>query len=269
MKPVRSDNAPKKALIDPSKSERTALYAQIKSLKDKVEELNSLNSSLNKEFEKFSYSVTHDLWAPLRAISGFSQILSRRHNESLNEEGKEYLKYIVDSTFQMEALINGLLDLSRLGRKQVQYSSVQTSELVKDLLEKFKKELDESGAVLQIQETFPVIVTDVIILKTILANLLNNAILYRRQGVAPVIDLSFDLQPETLLIKVTDNGVGIPREFSEKIFDIFQRLQNEDEFKSIGIGLALVRKAVEKLNGKVWMESTLGSGSTFFVQIPN
>ncbi|MBN2610359.1 MAG: PAS domain-containing protein, partial [Bacteroidales bacterium] len=235
----------------------------------KVKQRTAQLESANKELESFSYSISHDLRAPLRAIYGFSQILAGRHRASLDEEGKQYMDYIVESSIRMEQLINDLLNYSRLGRKTVEIRPVSLKKIIDAIYDDFKPQVDEIGGKLKVHDNPPVISADESLLRQIFSNLVGNAIKYRRPESVLSISISFETVPDGVLIKVSDNGIGIPAEHCEKIFNVFQRLHGEDKYPGTGIGLANVKKAVSMLGGTIYVESTVGQGSTFIMEFPN
>ncbi|MDD4923100.1 MAG: ATP-binding protein, partial [Bacteroidales bacterium] len=250
-------------------NERTNdLKAANEHLEDRVAERTGQLVAINKELESFSYSISHDLRAPLRAIFGFSQILSSRHRSSLNEEGQQYMSYIVEASVRMEQLINDLLNYSRLGRKALDLRPVSIGDIISEIHQDFKQKLENIGAEFIKEENLPVLPGDESLFRQIFTNLIENAVNYRRADVKLLIRISCEDTGTGCRIKVSDNGIGIPQEYSEKIFNIFQRLHSEDEYPGTGIGLATVRKAVSMLNGKVWVESEVGTGSTFIIQLP-
>lgn len=237
-------------------------------LEERVAERTAQLVSINKDLESFSYSISHDLRAPLRAIFGFSQILANRHRDSLNEEGKQYMNYIVEASIRMELLINDLLDYSRLGRKSLNIRMVPLGKIIGEVSTYFKEKLNEIGAEFIIDQVFPVVLGDESLFRQILTNLIENAIIYRRPHVPLILRIHCEKVENGYQLRVSDNGIGIPKEYSEKIFNIFQRLHTEDEFPGTGIGLATVQKAVSMLNGTIWVESIVGEGSTFIINLP-
>jgi len=254
-------------------TERKRLQEELKMLNAelelKVKQRTAQLESANKELESFSYSISHDLRAPLRAIYGFSQILAGRHREYLNEEGKQYMDYIVESSIRMEQLINDLLNYSRLGRKTVEIRPVSLKKITDAIFDDFKLQIDEIGGKFKLTDAPPVISSDESLLIQIFSNLVGNAIKYRRTDIDLLIDISFETIQDAVLIKVADNGIGIPMEHCEKIFNVFQRLHGEDKYPGTGIGLANVKKAVSMLDGTIYVESTVGKGSTFIMEFPN
>lgn len=222
----------------------------------------------NTELENFAYSVSHDLRAPLRSISGFAQILSERHSQNLDEQGQQYIEYIVSASIQMGRLIDDLLQYSRLGRRAVQTRLIDTrivfDEVIKDLHERIEK----TGARITLPDNFPEIESNYILLKQIILNLMDNAMVYQEKNTPPEITVSCVEESEYAIFSIQDNGIGIEKEYFETIFNMFQRLHPDDEYSGTGIGLALVKKAVTLLNGEIWVDSELHAGSTFWVKMP-
>ncbi len=237
-------------------------------LEVRVEQRTAQLAAANKSLESFSYSVSHDLRAPLRAISGFAEIISRRHKECLNEEGRHYIDNLVHASERMSELIDDLLTYARLGRSGVRHEPVALAELLVDVRKNNRLTLKAADGTVTIQENFPTMTGDRTLLALIFMNLLDNAIKYHKPGIPPQIDLTFNLDEHFLIIKVRDNGIGIPPEYHEKIFNVFQRLHSEDEYPGTGIGLATVKKSVELLGGSISVESEAGAGSTFILRIP-
>lgn len=238
------------------------------SLEERVAERTAQLININKELESFSYSISHDLRAPLRAIFGFSQILVNRHRESLNDEGRQYMDYIVEASVRMEQLINDLLNYSRLGRKSLNIRTVSLTGIINNIYDDFQHKLEEIGANFIVDPGLPQIQGDESLLRQTFTNLIDNAITYRRPEVPLEINIAYESTAKDHLLKISDNGIGIPQEYWEKIFNIFQRLHSEDKYPGTGIGLATVRKAISMLDGTVWVESTEGKGSTFYINLP-
>jgi PAS domain S-box-containing protein len=222
----------------------------------------------NREIEAFSYSVSHDLRAPLRAISGFAQIIARRHRQSLNEEAQHYFDNIIQASQQMDRLIEDLLRLSRLGRAGVHMENVSLRKLLEDIRTRYAGRLAAEQATFTLPEDLPMIRTDATLVSVILTNLIDNALTYRRAGVEHRVEVHCIKADATVTLGVADNGIGIPAEFHEKIFSLFQRLHTQDEYPGTGIGLALVKKATELLDGRIAVQSEVGKGSTFMVELP-
>ena len=221
----------------------------------------------NQELESFSYSVSHDLRAPLRAISGFSSIIARRHREDLNEEGQHYLDNIVQASERMGQLIDNLLTYSRLGREGVRHIPVSLADLLVEIKRNMQSRLSEIEGVVEIKEGLPTVMGDQTLLSQIFTNLLENAITYHKPGLPPKVVIDWQEAKDEVIVMVSDNGIGIPAEYHEKIFNMFQRLHSEDDYPGTGIGLANVKKCLDLLGGRASVESTVGEGTTFSVHL--
>jgi PAS domain S-box-containing protein len=237
-------------------------------LERRVAERTAQLLSANKELESFSYSVSHDLRAPLRAISGFAEIIARRHRAALNDEGQRYFDNIVLASKRMSHLIDDLLTYSRIGRSALRFEVVDLGQLLAALSKDLTARLGEIGGSLEIPDDLPSILGDKTLLTQIFTNLLDNALTYRKADTPLEIRLTWRADGDMITIGVCDNGIGIAAEYQEKIFNMFQRLHSEDAYPGTGIGLATVRKSAELLGGSVWVESDGHSGSQFYVRLP-
>jgi PAS domain S-box-containing protein len=237
-------------------------------LEQRVEQRTAELSAANRDLEAFSYSTSHDLRAPLRAISGFAQILVRREREALTEESRHHLDNIVEASAHMGRLLDDLLNYARLGRRAVNLQPVALAELLAQAVKTFAPRVSETGAELVIPRELPAIESDPTLLGQALGNLIDNALMYHRPGVPPRVEFACKLDAGHATLTVNDNGIGIPAEHFDKIFNPFQRLHGQEQYPGTGIGLAIVAKAVEMLGGRVRVESAVGAGSTFFVDLP-
>ncbi len=254
--------------ITERKQAEKALQKLNEELEERVSQRTAQLELKNKEIEAFSYSVSHDLRAPLRAISGFAQIIARRHRQSLNEEGQHYFDNIIQASQQMDRLIEDLLRLSRLGRAGVHSENVSLRKLMEDIRARYAGRIEAEQVTFTIPDDLPMIRSDATLVSVILTNLIENALTYKRPGTQHRVEVDCIKGDATLTLGVTDNGIGIPPEFHEKIFALFQRLHNQDEYPGTGIGLTLVRKATELLDGRIMVQSEVGKGSTFMVELP-
>jgi ligand-binding sensor domain-containing protein/signal transduction histidine kinase len=245
----------------------SSIKRRSRELKHQVAERTAQLVAANKELESFAYSVSHDLRAPLRAISGFTAILARRHRASLNDEGQHYLDNILLAGERMAKLIEDLLAYSRLGRSGVRFTPVALSNMFMLLAEEFAERVKEIGATLEIADNMPTVIGDKTLLTQIFANLVDNALIYRRADVPAHVTVTAQTESKTVSICVRDNGIGISPEHHEKIFDIFQRLHSNEDYPGTGIGLSTVKKSVKMLGGQLRVESKVGQGSAFFIEL--
>jgi PAS domain S-box-containing protein len=237
-------------------------------LEQRVSERTAALESANRELESFTYSVSHDLRAPLRAITGFTQILARRQRDRLDEEGRHYLDNVLEAGQRMESLIEDLLDYSRTGRDAVRRQPVALGPIVASLIATFGERIQATGALLEVCEPLATPLGDPTLIGQIVNNLIDNALLYRCQEDIPRIDLESRRQDGRVVISVSDNGIGIDPDEHVKIFQVFQRLHGQDEYPGTGVGLAIVTKAAHLMGGEIRLESTPGQGSRFSVSLP-
>jgi signal transduction histidine kinase len=221
----------------------------------------------NEELDSFTYSVSHDLRTPLRAINGFASIISQRHRLSLNEEGKRYFDNIVRASNIMAILIEDLLNFSRIGRRSLGINHISLLEVIEEALYTLKEKIQKEDAVVIYPEKDIIVSADKTLLLQILINLLDNALKYHTPEVKPQVKVSWNENNGAVRIQIDDNGIGIKSEYQGKIFDVFQRLHTDSEYPGTGVGLALVKKAAELMNGTIEVDSEEGRGSTFTLEL--
>lgn len=252
------------------------LYERIssfsKELEDKVavrttmlNEKANLLEQANIELEAFAYSVSHDLRAPLRGIAGFSKILLDEYSEQLDDKCKHYLQRIDNSTNRMSTLIEDILALSRAGRTELHSRYVKFNDLINDVMGDFREEIQSRGISIRIGDV-PAIKCDSILMQTVFYNIISNAIKYTREKESPEIEIGFDEEKDAIFVK--DNGIGFEMQYHDKIFQVFQRLHLPEEYEGTGIGLAIVKRIIDRHHGKVWAESDSGKGTTIFIKLP-
>ena len=250
-----------KFFIDKHQQE-IALFELNKDLENKNKEL----EHMNKELESFSYSVSHDLRAPLRSINGYSGILKKNYNATLDDEGKRVLNKIIERALKMNSLIDSLLDFSRLGRKELTKVSIDINMLVANAIEELKMEQLNKNLNWNIRELLPV-KGDMELLKQVFLNLISNAIKYSSKKDKPEVEIGCELNHQEVTYYVKDNGAGFDMEYKNKLFGVFQRLHSVKEFEGIGIGLAIVQRIVVRHGGCVWAEAEVDKGATFYFSL--
>jgi signal transduction histidine kinase len=236
-----------------------------------AEELQSkakLLQESNKELESFSYSVSHDLRAPLRAIDGFALMLEEDYAERLDAEGRRFLTVIRDNTNRMGFLVDDLLAFSRLGRQSVAKSELNMDGLVREVMDEALR--DHKGRVPEICiENLPTARADLGLLRQVWTNLISNAIKYSSKSPQPMVTVSGQRSASGSTYVVKDNGVGFSMAYAEKLFGVFQRLHRADEFEGTGVGLAIVHRIISRHGGRVWADGKVNEGATFSFTLPS
>lgn len=238
--------------------------------------LTELNQSLQKqtrelaisnaELEQFAYVASHDLQEPLRMVTSFLTQIEKKYAAIIDDKGKQYIHFAVDGAKRMRQIILDLLEYSRVGRAEESVESIDLNIVVNDIIALYKKRIEDKKAVI-ICEKLPVIRASVVPIRQVFQNLISNALKYHKAGNAPLINISFMDDGKYWHFAVKDNGIGIDPEYFDKIFIIFQRLHNKDEYSGTGMGLAVTKKIIDNLGGKIWVESEEGKGSTFYFTI--
>ncbi|MEP2446057.1 MAG: PAS domain-containing protein [Balneola sp.] len=226
-------------------------------------------ASVNEELESFSYSISHDLRAPLRSINGFSDILMEDYADQLDSEGKRLMGVVKESAVTMGQLIDDILEFSRLGKKKIQKSEIDMNKLFESVCEVETGAYSDKQIDLKIDD-LPNAFGDVALIKQVVVNLVSNAFKYSSKKDTIVINIGFDQSKENdAAYFIRDNGTGFKMEYHDKLFGVFNRLHSNNEFEGTGVGLAIVKRIINKHGGKIWAESEEGKGSTFFFSLPN
>jgi two-component system, chemotaxis family, sensor kinase Cph1 len=237
----------------------------------RAEELASLSHELqrsNKELEAFSYSVSHDLRAPFRHVVGYSELLKKQEGNHLSERGHRYIDTIIESAMTAGILVDNLLSFSQMGRASLRPRSLDMNALVEET--KQRMALDTKGRrITWTVQDLPAVKADAVMMRLVLENLLSNAVKYTRQRGEAVISIGYRRQPGEIVYFVRDNGVGFDMAYVGKLFGVFQRLHRVEEFEGTGIGLANVRRIVERHGGRTWAEGALDRGATFYFALPD
>ncbi len=242
-----------------------------KELINAQEELHRLNARLefaNKELESFSYSVSHDLRAPLRHISGFTALLDQNSKDVLDEKSRHYLTTIIGAAKQMGQLIDDLLTFSRMGSAEMRRAWVNMDDLVEAVLPGLKTDTQGRNIVWK-RNRLPSVQGDAALLKQVFVNLLSNAVKYTRNRNPAEIEIGCMQEGlNEVVVYVRDNGAGFDMQYAGKLFGVFQRLHRAEEFEGTGIGLANVRRIVQRHGGRTWAEGRLGEGAAFYFSLP-
>lgn len=221
----------------------------------------------NKELERFAYVASHDLQEPLRMVSSYTQLLERKYKGKLDEKADKYIHFAVDGANRMQTLINDLLELSRVSTRGEKFVKIDIKQLAQKAIDSLSISIKETNAKVKIEGNWPKINVDGNQIERLFLNLIGNAIKFRRNDVRPEILVKSEKKGDSWLFSVKDNGIGIDKKFSEKIFVVFQRLHNAAAYKGTGIGLAICKQIVLRHGGEIWFESEINKGTTFYFKL--
>jgi PAS domain S-box-containing protein len=234
-----------------------------KELADNLREI----AEVNKELEAFSYSVSHDLRAPLRAINGYAGIIKEDFWNKIPDGAKESIESISRNSMRMGMLIDDLLTFSRLGRKDVQRNEVDTADIVETIISDICRQYSANREIFKTADLLPA-QGDATLLKQVWVNLISNAHKYSQKNPSPSIEIGSTKSENGIIYHIKDNGVGFDMKYYNQLFGVFHRLHNNEEFEGTGVGLAIVDRIVTRHGGKVWAEAELGKGASFYFTIP-
>lgn len=266
--------------IYPSGGNFSVFVRDISEQKRAEKELKELNTSLeqkisertlqlelaNKELEAFSYSVSHDLRAPLRAVNGYARMLEEDYEQLFDANGKRLLSTVQENARQMGILIDDLLEFSRLGKKEIQRAPIDMHSLVKTVVREMANTSPHNAAI-TIGNLDPAC-GDSVLIRQVIINLISNAIKYSSRVKEPVVEISSEREENFITYSIQDNGIGFDMKYVNKLFGVFQRLHSKEDFEGTGVGLAMVKRMIEKHGGRVWAEGISGKGATFCFSLP-
>jgi len=236
-------------------------------LEQRVRQRTAQLEAANQELEAFTYSVSHDLRAPLRHIDGFVEILQTTAAHKLDKENRQHLQTIAQAARQMGVLIDDLLSFSRLSRARVSRQKVSLVKLIQEAMRHLKRE-SEGRNIQWIIHNLPDVLADPGLLRQALENLIANALKYTRTRERARIEIGSTDKGTESIIFIRDNGVGFDMRHADKLFGVFQRLHRANEFEGTGVGLALVRRIIHRHGGRTWAEGAVNSGATFYFSLP-
>ena len=241
--------------------EESLLYLN-KILSNRAEELHRNN----QELEQFAHVASHDLQEPLRMITGFLSQLDKKYSDQLDDKAQKYIDFAFSGAQRMRRSIVDLLEYSKIGKEDLQHQNIDLNSILDEIKATLAQFTDENNAQI-IYEDLPTVYSVRTPLIQVFYNLITNGIKYRKPNVAPVIKIRSEETAESFIIAVEDNGIGISKDYHDKIFMIFQRLHGRDEYSGTGVGLAIVKKSIEQIGGEIWLESKEDQGSTFYIQL--
>ena len=240
-----------------------------KELEDNLKELVDELQRSNEELQQFAYVVSHDLHEPLRTITSFIQLLERRYKGQMDKDADEFIEYIVDGSFRMRQMIQDLLQYSRVTTTGGEFTKTNVKKVLEQTINDLKTMIDENHAVIT-HDPLPQITADEKQLQRVFQNLISNAIKFKKSDIPPKINISAfkDEEDNEYVFSISDNGIGIKKQYFDRIFNIFQRLHTKEEYEGTGIGLAVAKRIIERHGGRIWVESEPGVGSTFYFTVP-
>jgi signal transduction histidine kinase len=255
------------ALINWFSAVRRKVERELRKARDDVEKRSTELASSNKELEAFAYSVSHDLRAPLRHMSGFSELLQKHSAAVLDDKSKRYIGVILESAKKMGTLIDDLLGFSRIGRAETSKTTVNLAQLVEEALSEVRRDLGDRNIVWKVDK-LPAAYGDRAMLRLALVNLISNAAKFTRTRTPAEIEIGYMEQTDNqVAMFVRDNGVGFDMKYASKLFGVFQRLHPTEAFEGTGIGLATVQRIAHRHGGRAWGEGLVGQGATFYFSI--
>ncbi len=235
-------------------------------LEERVQQRTAQLEAANKELESFTYTVSHDLRAPLRHIEGFSRILEEDYTDILDDEGKRVFGIIITSARKMKALIDDLLAFSRLGRKGLSMSDVDMTKLVEEVFSELKSADQEVQLNLH---PLPTVYADRTLMRQVWINLVSNAIKFSFHQDISMIEIGSKVDNDQYLLYIKDNGAGFDMQYADKLFGVFQRLHSSEDFEGTGIGLSIVQRVIQRHGGRIWAEGNVGKGAAFYFTVPH
>lgn len=235
-------------------------------LETKVIKRTAQLEAANKELEAFSYSVSHDLRAPLRAVSGYAGILKEDYGQSIDAEGNRLIDQVVRHSAMMGQLIDDLIAFARTSRKETSYQLVDMKKMAEECYEELLHQYPGSKAKLNIND-LPACKTDRELIRQVWLNLIGNALKYSSKAAYPLVSIGSRQEDGQLVYFVRDNGVGFDMKYVGKLFGVFQRLHSSEEFEGTGVGLALAARIIQKQGGRIWAEAVLNEGACFYFSI--
>ena len=220
----------------------------------------------NEDLEQYAYAASHDLQEPLHSLQSLVNLIKSDLEDKVDDNGKQYLQFLFETTERMSLLIKNLLNYSRIGRME-EIEMVNCNTVIELVKKDLAHQIENANAKIEVENTLPILKGYPTSLHQLFQNLISNAIKFQPEGQDPVIKISSKHINQGWQFKVEDNGIGIPEDSLEKVFVIFKRLHSSSKYKGTGVGLANCKKIVDLHNGSIWVESTLGKGSTFYFTI--
>ena len=258
-------------IIKMLQEQKDVLKSQSELINNKNNELQIIENRLNesmRELENFAYAASHDLKEPLRMIGMYTQLLKKRIGGQLEGSNAEFMGYVTDGVSRMQVLLDDLLKYSRLGKEEQDIRNVDLNNTLFVVVHNLTAAMKETDAAIVVT-ALPTVLASSVEMTQLFQNLISNAVKFRKKETAPMIEIRVvDLSPTKYRFMIADNGIGIPEQHQERVFNIFERLNSRTDYEGSGIGLATCKKIVQNAGGDIWLESTEGVGTTFFFTLP-
>jgi len=243
------------------------LQAMLLKKQEEVERANEQLTQVNEELKQFAYVASHDLKEPLRMIGSYTQIINRKYASDIDDNTQAYFHYVIDGVERMNNLLDGLLKYATVGRGAQELKVINLNDTLLICQANLRLLIEETNTKLEVDE-LPSILGISSLISQLFQNLILNAIKFRNKDTFPEISIKSEEREKEYLIAIKDNGIGIKEEYKERIFVIFQRLHAQTDYEGTGIGLAICHKIMQRMGGKIWVDSEYGNGSTFFFTFP-
>jgi light-regulated signal transduction histidine kinase (bacteriophytochrome) len=259
---ILDDFDDEKSKVEAANEQLLREASERRSAEEALKEKSLALTQSNADLEQFAYVASHDLQEPLRMVSSYVQLFAKRYEGNVDAQADKYIRYAVEGVIRMQALIDGLLEYSRVGRHAEQPGPVSAETALERALYNLRTVIEEAGATID-RAALPEVLSDDAQLAQVFQNLIGNALKFRRPDVAARIGVECARRGPYFVFSVADNGIGIDPRYAERIFAVFQRLHTRAEYPGTGIGLSICKKVVERSGGEIWLESAPGQGSTF------
>ena len=240
---------------------------ELKKQRDYLDKLVRELGAANKELESFSYSVSHDLRTPLRAIDGYSRMLLRKYGDKIDEDASRMLSVIRSNTERMGLLIDDLLSFSKVQKDNIKVSKIDMNKLITEICDDIRAENHERELEFKITKILPAN-GDFSLIRQVLVNLISNAVKFTKSRIPSIIEISSYSEPGKIVYCLKDNGVGFDMAYYDKLFGVFQRLHGNEDYEGTGVGLAIVQRIIVRHGGRVWAEGEVDKGATFYFALP-
>lgn len=263
---IRYETKEKEKEIELLKSKMAIQELELQHQKE-IEEQNILLRNANDDLFQFTYAVSHDLKEPIRMIGSFAKLIHRQLNDHIDEDTQQFFDYVIGGADRMNKLVHGLLEYAKIGANQEDFVEIETNDVITDVLENLYFAIQDSNATIN-YDKLPAFTTHRVLFTQLMQNIISNAIKFKKPEEDAVVDITYAEDETSYTFIIADNGIGIADEHLDTIFKIFKRLHKKEEYEGTGLGLSVCKKIVNHLRGDIWLNSSVGEGTTFFIRLP-